>query len=96
MSQAMAKWLAQYIDMTSGVACERTFKDVFNLIQSDVIQRALREMDFREVEYMRFHQKRAGGFRHLAKVALAVHRAGYLHKFPRSAVCYQNRKSFCL
>ena len=45
ISQAMAKWLAQYIDMTSGVACERTFKDVFNLIQCDVIQRSLREKE---------------------------------------------------
>src|ERR1700752_3905843 len=31
MSKGMRDWLAQYVDMTSGVPCERTFKDLFNL-----------------------------------------------------------------
>jgi predicted transposase YbfD/YdcC len=44
MSQGMAEWLAQYVDMTSGVPCERTFKDVFNLIRPEVMEQLLQEV----------------------------------------------------
>lgn len=44
MSQGMAEWLAQYVDMTSGVPCERTFKDLFNIIQPETMEQALREI----------------------------------------------------
>ena len=32
MCEGMTDWFAQYIDMSGGVPCERTFKDLFNLI----------------------------------------------------------------
>ena len=44
MSQGMEEWLGQYVDMTSGVPCERTFKDLFNLLQPEAMEQALREM----------------------------------------------------
>jgi predicted transposase YbfD/YdcC len=44
MSEGMAQWLAQYVDMTSGVPCERTFKDLFNLLQPEAMEQALREV----------------------------------------------------
>jgi hypothetical protein len=31
MADGMSDWLAQYVDMSSGVPCERTFINIFNL-----------------------------------------------------------------
>jgi hypothetical protein len=39
----MQDWLAKYVDMSSGIPCERTFKNIFNAIQPEVLERALRE-----------------------------------------------------
>ena len=44
MSEGMKEWLAQYVDMTSGVPCERTFKDLFNLICPEAMEKILREV----------------------------------------------------
>lgn len=44
MSKGMRDWLAQYVDMTSGVPCERTFKDLFNLIRPEIMERTLQEV----------------------------------------------------
>jgi hypothetical protein len=44
MSEGMKEWLAQYVDMTSGVPCERTFKDLFNLIYPEAMEKILREV----------------------------------------------------
>jgi predicted transposase YbfD/YdcC len=44
MSEGMIDWLAQYVDMTSGVPCERTFKDLFNLIHPEVMEKTLQDV----------------------------------------------------
>ena len=44
MSQGMTEWLSLYVDMTNGVPCERTFKDVFNLIQPEIMEKVLQEV----------------------------------------------------
>src|SRR5476651_752889 len=44
MSKGMTEWLAQYVDMTSGIPCERTFKDLFNLIHHEVMEKVLRDL----------------------------------------------------
>lgn len=43
MSEGMADWLSEYVDMTSGVPCERTFKNLFNLIRPEVMEKILQE-----------------------------------------------------
>jgi predicted transposase YbfD/YdcC len=44
MSQGMADWLSQYVDMSGGVPCERTFKNIFNTLKPDALEQALREL----------------------------------------------------
>jgi hypothetical protein len=31
--ESMRDWLAKYVDMTSGIPCERTFKNIFNALK---------------------------------------------------------------
>lgn len=44
MSKGMADWLAQYVDMTEGIPCERTFTNIFNVIKPEVLERALQNL----------------------------------------------------
>lgn len=44
MAEGMSDWLAQYVDMSSGVPCERTFVNIFNAIDPSEMERALREL----------------------------------------------------
>jgi len=41
--EGMRDWLAKYVDMTAGVPCERTFKNIFNALKPEALERALRE-----------------------------------------------------
>src|SRR6478672_2099903 len=36
MSEGMIDWLALYVDMSSGVPCERTFTNIFNVIKPEM------------------------------------------------------------
>ena len=40
MSKGMADWLAQYVDMTEGIPCERTFTNIFNVIKPEALENA--------------------------------------------------------
>ena len=42
MSFGMKDWLEKYVDMSSGVPTERTFKNVFNLIKPEIMEGLLR------------------------------------------------------
>lgn len=44
MSEGMAEWLANYVDMQSGVPCERTFKNLFNSIRPEAMEKALQSI----------------------------------------------------
>jgi DDE family transposase len=44
MSEGMVDWLAQYVDMTSGIPCERTFKNLFNIIHPEIMEKTLQEV----------------------------------------------------
>jgi predicted transposase YbfD/YdcC len=44
MSQGMADWLAQYVDMSMGVPCERTFTNIFNVIKPEALELALQKL----------------------------------------------------
>ena len=44
MAEGMLDWLAQYVDMSAGVPCERTFVNIFNVIDPSEMERALREL----------------------------------------------------
>lgn len=41
--EGMRDWLARYVDMTSGIPCERTFKNIFNALKPEALEGALRE-----------------------------------------------------
>ena len=41
--EGMKEWLAKYVDMTSGIPCERTFKNIFNVLKPEVLEETLRE-----------------------------------------------------
>ena len=41
MCEGMKDWLGKYVDMSGGVPCERTFKDLFNLIQPESMEKLL-------------------------------------------------------
>ena len=41
--EGMKEWLAKYVDMTSGIPCERTFKNIFNTLKPEVLEETLRE-----------------------------------------------------
>jgi len=43
MSQGMKDWLSQYVDMSGGVPCERTFKNIFNVLKLEALEKSLRE-----------------------------------------------------
>jgi predicted transposase YbfD/YdcC len=44
MSEGMVDWLAQYVDMSSGVPCERTFTNIFNAITPEALEDALQKV----------------------------------------------------
>lgn len=44
MSQGMLDWLALYVDMSSGVPCERTFINIFNVINPETMEGALQKL----------------------------------------------------
>jgi len=44
IAQGLTPWLANYIDMTAGVPCERTFKDVMNALDPSALENVLREL----------------------------------------------------
>ena len=44
MSQGMADWLSTYVDMSGGIPCERTFKNLFNAVNPTAIERALQDL----------------------------------------------------
>jgi predicted transposase YbfD/YdcC len=41
--EGMRDWLAKYVDMSSGIPCERTFKNIFNALKPEALESALRE-----------------------------------------------------
>lgn len=43
-SQGMANWLSGYVDMSGGIPCERTFKNLFNAIKPEAMEQALRDI----------------------------------------------------
>lgn len=43
MSLGMKDWLAKYVDMSEGVPCERTFKNIFNVLKTEHLEIVLRE-----------------------------------------------------
>lgn len=44
MSEGMIDWLAIYVDMSSGVPCERTFTNIFNVIKPEALEQALQKL----------------------------------------------------
>jgi predicted transposase YbfD/YdcC len=44
MSQGMIDWMAQYVDMSGGVPCERTFKNIFNILKPEILEKSLQEV----------------------------------------------------
>lgn len=44
MAEGMKDWLAQYVDMSSGVPCERTFINIFNALKPEDLEGALRQV----------------------------------------------------
>jgi predicted transposase YbfD/YdcC len=44
MSQGMIDWMSEYVDMSGGVPCERTFKNIFNALKPEVLEELLREV----------------------------------------------------
>ena len=44
MAQGMLDWMSQYIDVSGGVPCERTFKNIFNAIKTEFLEKALQEL----------------------------------------------------
>ena len=40
----MADWLSGYVDMSGGIPCERTFKNLFNTIKPEAMEQALRDI----------------------------------------------------
>jgi predicted transposase YbfD/YdcC len=43
-SQGMTNWLSGYVDMSGGIPCERTFKNLFNAIKPEAMEQALRDI----------------------------------------------------
>lgn len=41
--EGMTDWLSKYVDMPSGMPCERTFKNIFNSLKPEALEEALRE-----------------------------------------------------
>ncbi len=44
MSQGMVDWLSQYVDMSGGIPCERTFKNIFNTLKPEILEMSLQEL----------------------------------------------------
>ena len=44
MSKAMVDWLALYVDMSSGIPCERTFTNIFNVIKPEALEKSLQKL----------------------------------------------------
>ena len=44
MSEGMIDWLALYVDMSSGVPCERTFTNIFNIVKPEALEQALQKL----------------------------------------------------
>ncbi len=44
MSQGMTDWMSTYVDMSGGVPCERTFKNIFNTLKPEILEKSLREV----------------------------------------------------
>ena len=42
ISEALTDWLAHYVDMSSGVPCERTFKNLMNVLDCNALEDVLR------------------------------------------------------
>jgi len=40
----MADWLSGYVDMSGGIPCERTLKNLFNTIKPEAMEQALRDI----------------------------------------------------
>lgn len=43
-SHGMADWLSGYVDMSAGIPCERTLKNLFNAIRPEAMEQALRDI----------------------------------------------------
>jgi hypothetical protein len=43
MCHGMVDWLGKYVDMSGGVPCERTFKDLFNAINPEAMEELLKQ-----------------------------------------------------
>jgi len=41
MCEGRKDWLEKYVDMSGGVPCERTFKDLFHLIKPESMEKLL-------------------------------------------------------
>ena len=52
MSEGMIDWLALYVDMSSGIPCERTFTNIFNVIKPESLESALQKLSERIRERM--------------------------------------------
>jgi hypothetical protein len=44
IAQGLSPWLANYVDMTAGVPCERTFKNLINALHPNALEDVLREL----------------------------------------------------
>ena len=44
MSEGMIDWLSLYVDMSSGIPCERTFTNIFNVIKPESLEKALQKL----------------------------------------------------
>ena len=44
MSEGMIDWLALYVDMSSGIPCERTFTNIFNVIKPESLEETLKKL----------------------------------------------------
>ena len=44
IAQGLSPWLANYVDMTTGVPCERTFKNLINALHPNALEDVLREL----------------------------------------------------
>jgi hypothetical protein len=44
MFEGMIDWLVLYVDMSSGVPCERTFTNIFNIVKPKALEQALQKL----------------------------------------------------
>lgn len=43
ISEGLVDWLARYVDISSGIPCERTFKNVMNILNPETLEKILRD-----------------------------------------------------